>query len=42
MNAMGDHSTASQESFKPFLELDVNLEVSNAHQYSLQPNAAER
>ncbi|CAN0482208.1 unnamed protein product, partial [Laminaria digitata] len=31
MNAMGDHSTASQESFKPFLDLDVNLEVSNAH-----------
>lgn len=27
MNAMGDHSTASPESFKPFLDLDVDLKV---------------
>lgn len=27
MNCMGDHSTASPNSFKPFEELDVNLEV---------------
>lgn len=27
MNCMGDHSTASPKSFKPFEDLDVDLEV---------------